>query len=73
MHKVHLDTDLGGDVDDLCAAAPSRREGTEMEEAPFILEEQDGWLHERIDRTGKLLPEITKPDGPRFEISGWSK
>lgn len=21
MHKVHLDTDLGGDIDDLCALA----------------------------------------------------
>src|SRR5437867_3144353 len=31
MHKIHLDTDLGGDIDDLCALAMLLRWSNEIE------------------------------------------
>ncbi len=49
-----------------CAIALGWNDGVEMEEVPLILEEKDGWLHERIDLSGKLTRVITKIDGTRF-------
>ena len=40
--------------------------GVEIEEVPLVIEEKDGWLHERIDPAGKPLQVVIKIDGPRF-------
>ncbi|MCL5429154.1 MAG: nucleoside hydrolase, partial [Chloroflexi bacterium] len=37
--------------------------GYEIKEIPLILEEKDGWLHERIDDGGKIFKVVTKIDG----------
>jgi len=49
-----------------CAIALGWRAGIAMEELPLIVEEQDGWLHERIDPVGKPTRLVTKIDGPSF-------
>jgi len=49
-----------------CAIALGWNEGVEIEEVPLVIEEKDGWLHERIDPTGKPFNVVTKIDGPRF-------
>ena len=49
-----------------CAIALGWNEGVEIEELPLLLEEKDGWLHERIDPSGKPVRVVTKVDGPRF-------
>ena len=49
-----------------CAIALGWNEGIEIEEIPLILEEKDGWLHERIHPSGKRVRVVTKVDGPRF-------
>jgi inosine-uridine nucleoside N-ribohydrolase len=49
-----------------CAIALGWREGIEMKKLPLILEEKDGWLHERIDSAGKPTRVVTKIDGTRF-------
>ena len=97
MHKVPLDTDLGGDMDDLCALdeqiekkygesceglpkdilnflhdplacaiAPGWDEGVEIEELSLVFEEKDGWLHERLNPSGKLIRVVTKVAAARF-------
>jgi inosine-uridine nucleoside N-ribohydrolase len=49
-----------------CAIALGWHEGVEIEEVPISLEEKDGWLHERIDSSGKPVRVVTKIDGPSF-------
>jgi purine nucleosidase len=49
-----------------CAIALDWTEGVEIKEAPLIIEEKDGWLHERIDSTGIPIKVVTKIDGSRF-------
>lgn len=49
-----------------CAVALGWKEGVEIKELPLIIEEKDGWLHERIDPAGKPIRVVTKIDGPRF-------
>src|SRR5574341_284428 len=49
-----------------CAIALGWDEGIEIEELPLSLEEKDGWLHERIDPSGRPARIVTKVDGPRF-------
>lgn len=49
-----------------CAIALGWNEGVETEEVPLLLEEKHGWLHERIDPSGKLIRIVTQIDGPRF-------
>lgn len=49
-----------------CAIAQGWDEGVEFETVPLVLEEKDGWLHERIGTTGKPVQIVTKIDGPRF-------
>lgn len=49
-----------------CAIALGWNNGLEIQELPLIIEEQDGWLHERIDPSGKPIHVVTKVDGPRF-------
>ena len=49
-----------------CAIALGWNEGVEIEEVPLVIEEKDGWLHERIDPAGKPLQVVIKIDGPRF-------
>jgi len=49
-----------------CAIALGWNEGVEIEELGIVLEEKDGWLHERIDPSGKLVRVVTKVNGPRF-------
>ncbi|HEX9028104.1 MAG TPA: nucleoside hydrolase [Anaerolineales bacterium] len=49
-----------------CAIALGWREGVEIEEVPLALEEKDGWLTERVDKSGWSARVVTKVDGPRF-------
>jgi inosine-uridine nucleoside N-ribohydrolase len=49
-----------------CAIALGWNEGIEIDEVPLILEEKDGWLHERIDPSGKPTRIVTKIDGMQF-------
>lgn len=49
-----------------CAIALEWNDGAGIEEVPLIIEEKDGWLHERIDPAGKPIRIVTKIDGPRF-------
>ena len=49
-----------------CAIALGWDEGVETENVPLLLEEKDGWLHERIHPSGKSIRVVTKIDGPRF-------
>jgi purine nucleosidase len=49
-----------------CAIALGWSDGVEAEEVPLVLEEKDGWLHERIDSRGKPVPVVTKINAPRF-------
>jgi purine nucleosidase len=49
-----------------CAIALGWSAGVEIEKVPLILEEKDGWLHERIDPLGKPIRVVTKIDGRRF-------
>src|SRR6266498_3644613 len=49
-----------------CAIALGWRDGVEIDEVPLILEEKDGWLHERIDPSGNATRLVTKIDGMHF-------
>jgi purine nucleosidase len=49
-----------------CAIALGWNDGVEIEELPLILEEKDGWLHEWVDPSGKLVRIVAKIDGTRF-------
>jgi inosine-uridine nucleoside N-ribohydrolase len=49
-----------------CAIALGWDEGVEIQELPLVVEEQDGWLSERIDPSGKPVRIVTKVDGARF-------
>lgn len=49
-----------------CAIALGWDDGVEIEELPLVIEEKDGWLHERIHPSGKPVRVVTKVDGPRF-------
>jgi hypothetical protein len=49
-----------------CAVALGWREGIQIEELPLLVDEEDGWLTERIDPAGKPFRVVTKVDGPRF-------
>ena len=48
------------------AIALGWNEGVEIAEVPLVLEEEDGWLTERINESGKLVRVVTKADGARF-------
>ena len=49
-----------------CAIALGWDDGVAISEIPLKLELEDGWLHEKIDATGKLTMVITKIDGNKF-------
>jgi purine nucleosidase len=49
-----------------CAIALGWSQGVETEEVPLAIEEEGGWLHERIDKSGRIMKVVTKVDGPRF-------
>jgi inosine-uridine nucleoside N-ribohydrolase len=49
-----------------CAIALGWQDGVEIQELPLVLEEKEGWLMERIHRSGKPVRVVTKIDGPRF-------
>ncbi|HET6596401.1 MAG TPA: nucleoside hydrolase [Anaerolineales bacterium] len=49
-----------------CAIALGWRDGVEMEEFPLLTEEQDGWLVERIDPSGKPVRVVTRINGQGF-------
>jgi purine nucleosidase len=48
------------------AIAVGWNEGVEIEELPIVVEEEDGWLRERVDNSGRKMKVVTKIDGPRF-------
>jgi hypothetical protein len=72
--KIHLDTDIGGDMDDLCALAMllacaialGWNEGVEMETVSLKLEMRDSWLYEIPDSNGTPTRLVTKIDGNAF-------
>ncbi len=49
-----------------CAIAVGWDDGVEITETPLKLELRSGWLHERIETTGKPTRVVTKIDGNRF-------
>jgi len=49
-----------------CAIALDYNDEVEIKELPLVLEEKDGWLHERLDNSGKIFKVVTKIDGPKF-------
>ena len=49
-----------------CAIALGWRDGVEVEDVPLLVDENDGYLHEYVDPSGKLVRVVTKVDGPRF-------
>jgi inosine-uridine nucleoside N-ribohydrolase len=49
-----------------CAIALGWRDGVEISEVFLTLEEKDGWLHERIEPTGKPFQVVTQINGERF-------
>ena len=49
-----------------CAIALGWGEGVEIEELPLVFDQSGGWLHERLDPSGKLTRVVTKVDGARF-------
>ena len=49
-----------------CAIALGWDEGVEIEEVPLVVEEEGGYLVERIDTSGKPVRVVTKVDGGRF-------
>lgn len=49
-----------------CAIALGWNDGVEIEEIPLLIEEKAGFLHERIDPSGKPVRVVTKVNGPRF-------
>lgn len=49
-----------------CAIALGWRDGVEIQDIPLLLEEKDGYLHERIDPSGRPFRVVTRVDGPRF-------
>ena len=49
-----------------CAIALGWKDGVELKELRLILEEKNGWLHERVDPSGKPVRVVTRINGPRF-------
>jgi inosine-uridine nucleoside N-ribohydrolase len=49
-----------------CAIAMGWDDGVEIEGVSLILEEKDGWLHEKISPAGKAVRVVTKINGTRF-------
>src|SRR5215213_3991428 len=49
-----------------CAIALGWSDGVEFIDLPLIFEENEGWLYERIEASGKRMRLVTKIDGPRF-------
>ena len=48
------------------AIALGWNDGVEIEKIPLMLEERDGWLHERVAPHGKPVSVLTKINGPNF-------
>lgn len=55
-----------------CAVALGWKDGLEMREIPLIFEVINGWLHEKIDATGRPTKVVTKIDGDNFNEL-WAK
>jgi purine nucleosidase len=49
-----------------CAIALGYGHGIEFQEVPLLLEEKDGFLHERVGLSGRKIRIVTRIDGPRF-------
>jgi purine nucleosidase len=49
-----------------CAIAVGYDDGIKIEELRIRLEERDGFLHEKIDSTGRLIRVVTGINGPHF-------
>lgn len=49
MPAIHVDTDLGGDIDDLCALAMVlKRQGATLLAVTMVLEDGGAWVHCRL-------------------------
>ncbi len=49
-----------------CAIALGWDDGVEISDIPLKLKLEDGWLHEKIDTTGKPIKVVTKINGNKF-------
>ena len=49
-----------------CAIALGWNDSVEIQELPLLIEEKDGWLHERIEPSGKVVRVVTKVNGSGF-------
>lgn len=49
-----------------CAIALGWNEGVEIQELPLQTEIKAGWLHQRVDASGKLTRVVTRVDGGKF-------
>lgn len=49
-----------------CAIALGWRDGVVIESLPLVLRERDGWLHEIIERGGKMTRIVTRIDASKF-------
>jgi inosine-uridine nucleoside N-ribohydrolase len=49
-----------------CAIALGWNDSVEIQELPLFIEERDGWLHERIRPSGKVVRVVTKVNGSHF-------
>jgi hypothetical protein len=50
-----------------CAIALGFNAGVEIQELPLVIEEQGGFLRERLDDQGRRYPVVTQVDGALFE------
>ena len=50
-----------------CAIALGWDDGVQIEELPLKVAEEDGWLVERVDPTGKPMWVVTQVDGGKFD------
>jgi purine nucleosidase len=49
-----------------CAVAVGWQEGIEIQQLPLIVEEENGWLNERVHPSGASYRIVTRVDGSRF-------
>ncbi len=48
------------------AVALGYRDGIEIDQVPLVIEENEGWVRERVDDAGRVFRVVTKVEGERF-------